>query len=75
MPGLRKIVWSADGKVIEFMIELPTEDLTGQTMGWNIALSDNDTGASGTRDDQLYPMYGINDSWQGKNLGEITFME
>ncbi len=75
MPGFRKIVWSADGNVIEFVIEIPTGNLGGQTIGWNIALADNDTGTSGTREHQLYPMYGINDSWQGKNLGEITFTE
>lgn len=74
-PGNRKIVWSPDGTVAEFMIELPGEDLQGKMIGWNIALSDNDTGAGAPRQHQLYPMYGINNSWEGKNLGEIIFHE
>lgn len=75
LAGFRKAAWSADGKVFEFVIELPSTNLSGTTIGWNIALADNDAGASGSREHQLYPMYGVNDSWQGKNLGEITFSE
>ena len=75
MPGERHAVWSEDGSVLEFMVELPTEDLSGQIIGWNIALSDNDSGPGETRDHQLYPIYGFNDSWQGKNLGEILFQD
>ena len=75
MPGARKAVWNEDGTVLEFMVELPEDDLSGLTMGWNIALSDNDAGPNGTRDSQLYPIYGFNDSWQGKHLGEIFFQK
>jgi endo-1,4-beta-xylanase len=75
LPGDRTIVWSKDGTVAEFMVELPADNLTGQIIGWNIALSDNDIGVDGTRDHQLYPIYGFNDSWEGKNLAEIEFQE
>jgi hypothetical protein len=73
LPGERTIVWNEEGTVAEFMVELSIDDLQGQIIGWNIALSDNDTGASSTRQHQLYPIYGFNDSWEGKNLAEITF--
>lgn len=73
LPGDRTIMWNEDGTVAEFMVELPVDDLQDQIIGWNIALSDNDTGPGGTRQHQLYPIYGFNDSWEGKNLSEITF--
>ena len=75
LPGDRKAAWSEDGSVLEFTIELPESDLSGQSIGWNIALSDNDTGPGGAQEHQLYPIYGFNDSWQGKNLAEIFFQE
>jgi hypothetical protein len=76
LQGNRKAVWSADGKVLEFMVALPTKDeLTGRIIGWNIALSDNDQGPGSSRKYQLYPIYGFNDSWQGKNLEEIQFQQ
>ena len=75
LQGNRKAVWSQDGKVLEFLVELPADDVTGRTIGWNIALSDNDQGPDSTRKYQLYPIYGFNDSWQGKNLCELKFTE
>ncbi|WP_112480162.1 endo-1,4-beta-xylanase [Vibrio variabilis] len=42
-PGKTKGVWSADGKVFDFEIEFTSlKSLTGETIGFNIALSDND---------------------------------
>jgi endo-1,4-beta-xylanase len=73
LQGNRKAVWSQDGKVLEFMVALLADDVTGRTIGWNIALSDNDQGPGSSRKYQLYPIYGFNDSWQGKNLAEIAF--
>jgi len=63
-------VWSADGSVVEYSVEL-TSELAGQIMGWAIALADNDGGD--TRDYQLYPINGQNDSWQGVNMGSLAF--
>jgi hypothetical protein len=74
LPGARSAVWSEDGSLLEFMVELPDNDVTGLTIGWNIALADNDAGPEAPRDHQLYPIYGFNDSWEGKNLAEIKFV-
>lgn len=70
--GNQKAVWSEDGTVVEFKLELPMDDLTGLRSGWNIALSDND--GNGNRDGQFYVINGINNSWQGKGFGNIQFI-
>lgn len=67
----RKAVWSKKEDVLEFMIELPYDDLTGKTIGWNIALSDNDLG--GERKWQLYPVNGDNECWRNKDFAELRF--
>ena len=64
-------VWSADGSVVEFSVELPM-DMAGKIIGWTLALADNDGEG---RDYQLYPINGQNDSWQGVNLGSLAFGE
>jgi len=73
LEGERLVQWSEDGRYMEFMVELPDPDLTGLTVGWNIALSDNDEGAGGVRKYQLYPINGHNTSYTGQELGEIRF--
>jgi GH35 family endo-1,4-beta-xylanase len=71
--GERKAVWSKDGKVLEFVLELASEqDLAGISMGWNIALTDSDE-TTESRKFQLYPVNGANQSWQGKDLGSLKF--
>jgi len=69
--GAQKAVWSADGTVLEYSVDMPEAALDGLTCGWALALADNDGGAS--REAQLYPINGVNDSWQGKNLGTLVF--
>ncbi|MBN1647752.1 MAG: endo-1,4-beta-xylanase [Spirochaetales bacterium] len=71
--GKKKAVWSADGTVLEFEIELPRNGSGMGIIGFNIALADNDGGAK--REAQLYPIYGFNDSWQGVNLAELEFVK
>jgi hypothetical protein len=71
--GSKKAVWSADGSILEFEIELPKSPKALGIIGFNIALSDNDGGK--TREAQLYPIYGFNDSWQGINLAELEFVK
>ncbi|MBN1698453.1 MAG: hypothetical protein JW881_13140 [Spirochaetales bacterium] len=68
--GSQKAVWSADGKVLEYSVDMPEANLEGTVCGWALALADND--GSG-RDYQLYPITGQNDSWQGVNLGTLVF--
>ncbi|MDP4094892.1 MAG: endo-1,4-beta-xylanase [Bacillota bacterium] len=72
MPGAKKIKWSKDGKTCEFSVELPESDVAGLTVGWNIALSDNDGGPERSR--QVYPFPGSNQSYQGKDLGALKFV-
>ncbi len=72
MQGKRTVKWSKDGKVCEFSIEMTQSDLTGSTIGWNIALTDND--ASAQRSRQVYPFPGSNQSYTGKDLGALTFI-
>jgi len=73
-PGERKAVWSKDGKILEFSIEMPSEkDLAGITIGWNTALTDSDD-FTGARACQLYPVSGSNTSWQGKDLASLYFV-
>lgn len=67
-----KAIWSPDGKVLEFVVDLGI-DLTGKTLGWSAALSDNDTPKNEMRKYQLYPIVGNNTGWQGKGFGEISF--
>lgn len=71
--GAKKAVWSTDGSVLEFEIELPKSPTAPGIIGFNIALSDND--GTKTREAQLYPIYGFNDSWQGINLAELEFIK
>ncbi len=69
---LQQAVWNDEGTMMEFAIEMPEEDLTGLEIGFNIALSDNDSSGS-SREVQLYPFYGHNASWSGKDLGTMKF--
>ena len=72
--GARKAVWSKDGKLLEFVVEFPSEkDFSGAKMGWNIALSDSDE-TTDARKYQIYPVYGANRSWQGKDLATLKFV-
>ena len=68
--GNQRAVWSDDGTVMEFQVDLPDSSLAGMLAGWNVALSDNDGAGRVT---QLYPIPGINDSYQGLHLGSIKF--
>ncbi|MCX7820680.1 MAG: endo-1,4-beta-xylanase [Brevinematales bacterium] len=65
-------IWSTDGSILEFVVDTGV-DLTGKTIGFNAALSDNDTPESELRKCQLYPIVGNNTGWQGKGFGEMTF--
>ncbi len=69
-----KAVWSADGSVLEFEVEMGS-DLTGRTIGFSAALSDNDTPERASRKCQLYPIPGNNTGWQGKGFGELTLQD
>ncbi|HYD42200.1 MAG TPA: endo-1,4-beta-xylanase [Anaeromyxobacter sp.] len=71
-PADGKAVWSADGSVLEFEVELGSP-LGGRTIGFSAALSDNDTPERAARECQLYPVPGNNTGWQGKGFGELTF--
>jgi endo-1,4-beta-xylanase len=71
--GKRKAVWSKDGTVLEFSIDLGYGDLAGTIIGWNIALADNDGGE--VRQCQAYPANGSNKSWQGEGFGELAFTD
>jgi len=73
-PADGKAVWSADGSVLEFDVELGTA-LAGRTIGFSAALSDNDTPERAAREYQLYPVPGNNTGWQGKGFGELTFQD
>lgn len=72
-PGTAKAVWSDNGVTLDFVIEFDGfEDLVGETIGFNIALSDNDGDAEGgNRSSQLYPLTGTNIGWQGEEFGEL----
>ncbi|ANO33761.1 hypothetical protein BCU83_01295 [Vibrio breoganii] len=72
-PGKASGTWSDDGKVFDFVIEFDGfEDLVGETLGFNIALSDNDNDTDdGNRKAQLYPLTGNNVGWQGEEFGEL----
>lgn len=65
-------VWNEEGTVLEFLISMPEEDLTGLTMSFNMALSDSDDKIEG-RKYQLYPFAGSNTSYMGKDLGLVWF--
>lgn len=65
-------VWSEDYSVLEYSIKLPESDLTGLMMGFNIAMSDNDSN-EGSREVQLYPITGANNSYKGQDLINIQF--
>ncbi|WP_411992470.1 endo-1,4-beta-xylanase [Agarivorans sp. DSG3-1] len=69
-----KNYWSEDGTVMEFSISpKQTTELAGATLGFNIALADNDAGADAGRHAQLYPVPGTNNGWQGHDFGEVFF--
>ncbi|MGL6313586.1 endo-1,4-beta-xylanase [Vibrio sp. WXL103] len=69
-PGKASGQWSPDGSVFDFEITFDQfEDLVGETIGFNIALSDNDSGNE--RHAQLYPITGTNIGWQGEEFGEL----
>lgn len=70
VPG--KAVWNKDGTVCEFEVELPTENLSGLTIGWLMALADADVRNKG-RKCQLYPISGSNTAWTGRGFAEMTF--
>ncbi len=72
-PGKIMGKWSDDGKVFDYSIEFTDfKDLVGETIGFNIALSDNDGDTeSGGRNAQLYPLTGNNIGWQGEEFGEL----
>lgn len=71
--GTRKAVWSKDGKLLEFVVEFPSEkNFSGGSIGWNIAITDSDE-TSESRKFQLYPVNGDNRSWQGKDLATLNF--
>lgn len=65
-------VWNEEGTILEFKISMPEEDLTGLTMGFNMAMSDSDNDLDG-RKYQLYPFAGSNTSYMGKDLGLVWF--
>jgi len=65
-------VWNEEGTIMEFKISMPEDDLSGLTMGFNMALSDSDNMSDG-RKYQLYPFAGSNTSYMGKDLGLIWF--
>ncbi|WP_427978133.1 endo-1,4-beta-xylanase [Agarivorans sp.] len=66
--------WSEDGTVLEFSITpKETSTLSGTTLGFNIALADNDAGPDAGRHAQLYPVPGTNNGWQGHDFGEVFF--
>ncbi|MEZ9531226.1 endo-1,4-beta-xylanase [Vibrio sp. 10N.286.51.F4] len=72
-PGKATGIWNADGTVFDFNISFSNyQDLVGETLGFNIALSDNDSkDSSGSRHAQLYPLTGTNIGWQGEEFGEL----
>jgi len=66
-----KAQWNDAGTQMEFVVELPDSNPEGLTIGWNIALADNDDGPDATRESQAYPVVGDNNGWQGQGLGEL----
>ncbi|CAH0528839.1 hypothetical protein VHP8226_02866 [Vibrio hippocampi] len=72
-PGKVHGEWNEDGSIFEFVFELDDyEDLVGETIGFNIGMSDNDGQTNtGTRHAQLYPLAGSNIGWQGEEFGEL----
>ena len=68
--GKVETAWSEDGTVLEFAVQIPGMDLAGKSIGWNIALADND---GLFRKTQLYPVKGFNRSWQQQDLAELIF--
>ena len=72
-PQAGRAVWSGDGGTLEFEVEMGS-DLTGRTIGFSAALSENDSDRGG-RKAQLYPVPGNNTGWQGKGFGELTLQD
>ncbi len=68
--GKVETAWSEDGTILEFAVQIPGMDLAGKSIGWNIALADND---GLFRKTQLYPVKGFNRSWQQHDLAELRF--
>ncbi len=70
-PGKLHAKWNADNTQLDFVIEFDgVADLVGETLGFNIALSDNDGDTEG-RHAQLYPVTGSNIGWQGEQFAEL----
>ncbi len=61
--------WNEDGSKMFFAIEVD-ELNSGESLMWNIALSDNDDGAG--RKYQLYPVPGSNIAYLGEELTKLT---
>src|SRR5690554_1056291 len=68
--GKVETAWNEDGTILEFAVQIPGMDLEGKSIGWNIALADND---GLFRKTQLYPVKGFNRSWQQQDLAELRF--
>ena len=68
--GKVETAWNEDGTILEFAVQIPGMDLAGKSIGWNIALADND---GLFRKTQLYPVKGFNRSWQQQDLAELHF--
>ncbi|MEF1311680.1 endo-1,4-beta-xylanase [Vibrio mytili] len=62
--------WSDDGSQLFFAIELDSKPKPGESVMWNIALSDNDDGKG--RKYQIYPVPGTNISYLGEQLTKLT---
>ena len=62
--------WNDDGSKMFFAIELSESIKSGESIMWNIALSDNDNEQD--RKYQLYPVPGSNISYLGEELTKLT---
>ena len=64
--------WNKDGTVFEYSFTFDRPLAEYGKFGWCISLTDSDSGAS--RETMIYPMYGANFCWQGKDLAELEFV-
>lgn len=55
-----KAVWSSDGKVLEFMIQVGDDDISGKQIQWSIGLINNNNAADTDPQFALYPFCGYN---------------
>ncbi|WP_112480163.1 hypothetical protein [Vibrio variabilis] len=69
-PNKHFAIWSEDNSQLYFGVELKEPPKPGVKLGWNIALSDND---SDQRKSQLYPLPGSNRSYMGEELTRVEF--